>query len=394
MTTHFADQLTRQRRSRLDSVLVDLDVPAILTADPFSTRYITGTRNMFVHNLTGPDRLVLAFAGGKTVLWEFAGCEHLWHGTVGVDEMRIAPSLNAKKTPLFREEVSAFVAEVAALCRAESDSDGRVAIEALDAPVADALRAAGLTVLDATGPMQVAQMIKQPLELTAMAEAMEVTEAATAALEQAIQPGRTEQEVWAEFHRALIAGGGEFTVTRLLQAGERTFPYFQEASDHVLAAGDLVCFDTDAVSLHGYSVDFSRTFLCGDIDPTEKQLVLHRLASEQLFHNAANLAAGRTFEEFARRAFDVPEPYRRYGYYQLAHGLGLAGGHPNVPRAGDAPYALPGEFEPGMVICVESYVGDPESIQGVKVEDQFLITEAGVSPMSTYPFDQQLHPRP
>lgn len=389
-TTAPLESLVADRRDRLNDVLVANDIPALLTSDPFSIRYITGTRNMLVHNLTGPDRLVLAFANGPTVLWEFAGCEHLWADHDGVDEIRPAPGLNAKKTPNFRTEAARFAAEISSLCREQLGDDHRLAVEALDAPVTDALRSVGAIIGDATGPMQQAMAIKQPSELEAMRQAITVTQAATAELHAAIEPGRTEQEVWSEFHRSFIAAGGEFVVTRLLQSGLRTFPYFQEASDNQLRSGDLVCFDTDAVALHGYSVDFSRTFLCGDEAPTARQKSLHHLAVEQLSHNAANLKPGRSYEAFADLAFEVPEPHREHGYYQLAHGLGLAGGHPNIPRSTNGPYPLPGEFEPGMVICIESYVGDPDTRQGVKVEDQYLITDTGAEAMTTYPFDARL----
>ena len=43
-----------------------------------------------------------------------------------------------------------------------------------------------------------------------------------------------------------------------------------------------------------------------------------------------------------------------------------------------------------MVICVESYVGDPDTHQGVKLENQYLIRDDGVEVMSTYPFDARL----
>ena len=119
---------------------------------------------------------------------------------------------------------------------------------------------------------------------------------------------------------------------------------------------------------------------------------LYALPLEQLRHNAANLKPGRSFEEFAQLAFDVPEPHRDYGYYQLAHGLGLAGGHPNVPRIGPGRYGLPGDIEPGMVLCVESYIGDPQTRQGVKLEDQFLIHDDGVEQLSSYPLDRRLSP--
>ena len=384
------DELVAQRRRRLHHVMDAMGVDALLTADPFSVRYATGTRNMLVHGLTGPDRLALVIAGGPSVLWEFAGCEHLTAHAAHVDEQRPAPSLSAKKRVDPSGEIAEFASEIAADLHHHVGPHARLAVDRLEAPVVAALEARGVAATDGVAVMQAAMAIKQPAEVEAMRAAMCATEVATRTMEAAIEPGRTEQAVWAAFHAALIEGGGELVVTRLLQAGERTFPYFQEASGHVLSSGDLVCFDSDAVGAGGYSVDFSRTFLCGPDEASAAQRHLYRLALEQLEHNAANLAPGRSFESFAAAAFEVPEPHARYGYYQLAHGLGLAGGHPNIPRVGDGPYPLPGCFEPGMVICVESYVGDPDSQQGVKLENQYLITADGVEQMSTYPFDDRL----
>jgi Xaa-Pro aminopeptidase len=51
---------------------------------------------------------------------------------------------------------------------------------------------------------------------------------------------------------------------------------------------------------------------------------------------------------------------------------------------------MPGAFEPGMVVCIESYIGDPKSAQGVKLEDQFLINEDGAERLTRYPFDPRL----
>lgn len=381
------DPLVLQRRQRLACVMDRFDAPALLTCDPVSVRYATGTRNMLVHGMTGPDRIALVFAGGHTILWEFAGCEHLTSTATHVDEQRLAPALSAKKAVGFRDEIRRFSAEIADACTRHGGIDVRLAVEGFDANTTDALRTDGITLLDGVDVMQTAMSIKQPAEIDAMRAAMVMTMSAAADMQRAITPGATEQDVWSEFHRSLIAGGGELVVTRLLQAGERTFPYFQEASAHELRAGDLVCFDSDAVGVGGYSVDFSRTFLCGEGPASATQRALHQLALEQLEHNAANLAPGRSFETFARSAFDVPEPYARYGYYQLAHGLGMLGGHPNIPRVGDDPYPLPGDIEPGMVICVESYVGDPTSRQGVKLENQYLIADDHVELMSSFPFD-------
>jgi Xaa-Pro dipeptidase len=368
-------------------------VAALLIADPISILYATGARNMTVHGFTGPDRFVLIFADGPTILYEFAGCDHLAAGLTTIDEIRSAPGISAKKTLYFLDEIDRFADEVLDECRAHLGADSlELAVEKMDFSMTDALRSRGIGLVDATLVMQIAMAIKQPAEITAIREAMVAVERATGELEAAIAPGVTENEVWAAFHRGLIAGGGEYVVARLLQSGERTFPYFLEASDHRLAIGDLVCFDTDAMGMLGYAIDFSRTFLCGDVRATSVQRRLYALALEQLRHNAGNLAPGRSFEEFAGRAFDVPEPHRGYGYYQLAHGLGLAGGHPNVPRLGPGRYGLPGAIEPGMVLCVESYIGDPETRQGVKLEDQFLIHDDHVEQLSNYPLDPRLAP--
>ena len=390
---HLIDQvsLVSQRKSRLLDVMRSHDVPVILTTDPISILYATGARNMTIHGFTGPDRFMLLFQDGYTVLYEFAGCEHLAAELSEINEIRPAPGITAKKTLLYADQVTAFANEVFAVCSERmSGTKQRIAVEKLEFPMTDSLRSKGFHLIDAGPTIQLSMSIKQPEELEAIRQAMRVVEKATTELESAITPGATENEVWAAFHRGLIASGGEYVVTRLLQAGARTFPYFLESSDHQLQSGDLVCFDTDAMSLHSYSIDFSRTFLCGDVSPTPQQKSLYRLALDQLEHNASQLAPGRSFEEFARNAFEVPERYRDYGYYQLAHGLGLAGGYPNVPRISDTTYGLPGEMLPGMVLCIESYIGDEQTQQGVKLEDQYFIHENYVERLSLYPLDARL----
>jgi Xaa-Pro aminopeptidase len=43
-----------------------------------------------------------------------------------------------------------------------------------------------------------------------------------------------------------------------------------------------------------------------------------------------------------------------------------------------------------MTICVESYIGEAGGCEGVKLEQQVLITEDGVELLSTFPFDEDL----
>ena len=40
-----------------------------------------------------------------------------------------------------------------------------------------------------------------------------------------------------------------------------------------------------------------------------------------------------------------------------------------------------------MTLCVESYVGPDDGGEGVKLEEQILVTEDGIELLSTYPLE-------
>lgn len=384
-------ELHEQRNRRLRGVMDALGVPALLTPDPINIGYACGHRNMSVYGLMGPSRFMLVVAGGPTVLFEFAGCEHVSSRLTVVDEVRQAPTMTANSGSAYRASLERFAAEIAAELRQRHPEDLRLAVEKVDFEFSDALRRHGLSLLDATAVLLEARRIKQPLELEVMRVATSRVEDAVTTLETSMHEGMTENEAWATFHRHLIANGGEYVVTRLFQSGPNTFPYFRECGERRIRDGDLVCLDTDATGYLGYAVDFSRSFLCGDVHATPTQRDLYGLALEQLQHNAALLAAGVTYEQFARSAWPMPDAYQPYRYYCLAHGIGVSGEHPNVPiAAAGAPYDFDGMFEPSMVVCVESYIGCAESQQGVKLEDQFLITDTGAERLGSYPFSATL----
>ena len=55
----------------------------------------------------------------------------------------------------------------------------------------------------------------------------------------------------------------------------------------------------------------------------------------------------------------------------------------------DAPSA-DGLIEPNMTLCIESYIGAEDGAEGVKLEEQVLITEQGPQLMSQFPFEVDL----
>ena len=46
------------------------------------------------------------------------------------------------------------------------------------------------------------------------------------------------------------------------------------------------------------------------------------------------------------------------------------------------------ELEPDMTLSIESYMGPEGGGEGVKLEEQVLITEDGVEPLSTLPLEE------
>lgn len=376
------------RLERLRATMRSRSVPVVITADPIDIFYATGVRNMTLFSMMGAARFVAVFVDGPAIAWEFAGSEHLATDVRTVDEVRTAPGVTALGGSRYRAAIDDFAAEIAGLC----DEHGAdiVGIEGFGHEVTDALRADGLSLCSATEVFVESRRIKLPGEIEVMREGIGRVTDAVAHMVEHLRAGTTEIEVWSHFHQHLIATDGEYVSTRLVQAGERTFPYFQEAGPHPISDGDLFCIDTDAIAYGGYGVDFSRCYSVG-ADPTAEQRSLHAKALDQLEHNAELLGPGMSFSEFARSAWVVPARHAPWGYYCLAHGLGLCGEHPYVPlaRAG-ATYDLDGGFEPGMVICIESYIGDEALRQGVKLEDQYLITDVGAERLTTAPFDPTL----
>ena len=69
----------------------------------------------------------------------------------------------------------------------------------------------------------------------------------------------------------------------------------------------------------------------------------------------------------------------------------MTGEYPYLYHRADYPDAgYDGNIEPGMVICVESYIGENSGDEGVKLEEQVLVTETGYQNLSMFPFEESL----
>ncbi len=76
----------------------------------------------------------------------------------------------------------------------------------------------------------------------------------------------------------------------------------------------------------------------------------------------------------------------------VAHGIGLCDEYPSIFHRQDyeAGAGYDGQIEAGMTLCVESYIGAVGGREGVKLEQQVLVTERGTALLSRFPFEEAL----
>ena len=382
------------RLSRLRSEMRRCDVAACLLVDPVNIRYACGARNMQIFTARNPARYLYLTAddGGPVVLFEFTGALHLGDGLETLTEVR--PATTASFVAAGEEIASVerrWASEIAALVGETVGRDATLGLERVNAGAALALDAEGIRIVDAQESVERARAIKGQEELACQIASMRATERAMAAMEAQIEPGITENALWSVFHQQVIAEGGDYIETRLLSSGGNTNPWFQETSDKVIGRDELIAFDTDVVGCHGYYADYSRTFHAGPGVPSTEQRDLYRMAHEQVHHNMGIIEPGLTFAEYSERAWDLPDRFAAHRYYLSSHGVGMTGEYPYLYHAQDfAFFGYDGVIEPGMTLCVESFIGGPDTSEGVKLEQQVLVSETGTELMSLYPFDDAL----
>ncbi len=115
------------------------------------------------------------------------------------------------------------------------------------------------------------------------------------------------------------------------------------------------------------------------------------VALQHITANEAILKPGVGFTELTELGHRLPEEFRAQRYGVKYHGVGLCDEFPCIyyPEdfiAGAFDYVL----EPGMVLCVEAYIGAVGGRPGVKLENQVLITETGPENLTRCPFDDRL----
>jgi Xaa-Pro aminopeptidase len=222
------------------------------------------------------------------------------------------------------------------------------------------------------------QAIKDADELALMRQAVACSAAAYASARSAIAPGVSELEVREAGHRAAVLEAGEI----VFHNGDyRSGVPGGFARNRSIEAGELYIIDA-WTCFRGYWSDLSRTFAVSE--PTPLQREVHDYVAEVLRGVQGEIRPGRDGMEI----WQWLDARLREHPHLRETGLRGHGGHSIGLRAHEPPDInrdRGGALLPGMVLCVEPSGYSPQLNAGVRLENQFLVTETGCDLLSDVP---------
>ena len=387
--------LPRMRRYRLNRVreqLIARDYAAVVLLSPYSIRYATGVRNCAIFQTHIQAGYLFVPAEGPVVYFDSAPGLATAAGLETVDACRadVLPLSYMFAGARAGEWFRTWARQMADLVDRYGGGNRRLGVERAGTRAPLAFDGLNIDVRDGADIIEAARAIKSPEEILCMNAAIAAAEDGMWRMRDALRPGITEMQLWSHLWHANIEAGGDWIECRLLSAGDRTNPWQQEASSRPIRAGELLCFDTDMVGPFGYAADISRAYFCGPGKPSAYQKELYSRAHEEVHHNLELMKPGMGFREITEKGFKQPERFRDQHYPVMAHGIGMSDEWPCIYYPQDAALIYDGQLEPGMCMCVESYVGEVGGPEGVKLEQQVVITETGHIVLSRFPFEDIL----
>ncbi len=237
-----------------------------------------------------------------------------------------------------------------------------------------AARVPGTRIVNSHNLIRRMRMVKEPRELELIRQAIAATERGLRAGIRAARPGMREFElrtiIEAEFR---AAGARGLAFPSVVGTGPNSAVLHYTGSDAVIRAGDLILCDVGA-AVGGYAADITRTFPVDGRFTAEQRRVYDTVLKAQETA-LGTLRAGAVYEDVQESARAV---IRAAGHIDdFWHGLGHFVGL-EVHDAGIYAEPLPA----GAVVTVEPGIYLPERGFGIRIEDDYLVTQRGYEHLS------------
>lgn len=219
--------------------------------------------------------------------------------------------------------------------------------------------------------------VKSEEELSFIAKAQSITDAAFADLLKVIKVGMTEIDIRVELEYLMAKHGAEgLAFDTIVASGVNGSKPHAHPTDKKIALGDAVTMDFGA-RYHGYCSDMTRTVFVGE--PTDEMRNIYNvvlMAQKAGIANAYCGMTGREYDAFCREVIKA-NGYEQYFTHSTGHSLGIDIHEP--PYGSMRTENIIGNnqlitCEPGIYVL---------GVGGVRIEDLLVVKETGVVDLTT-----------
>jgi Xaa-Pro aminopeptidase len=386
-----AEELRQARVARVQALLRESDLDALLVFKDENVRYLTGLRAQLISGKTALlNGCLLRQDGPPTMLISGGDLQRARNAMTWIEEFHPIPILEA--TGLIE---GAFETTLAPLLRRHDLDKGRIGIDECSFILVKQFGRSlpGAELDDGDSLMQRARLVKFREEIALMEEASAIAEAVTETAIATVAPGVREMEVAAEAMRTLYRLGGEMAhlATPFVASGEHMAPPNRLCTDKIIREGDLVFIDIGAM-WNGYFSDIGRTVICGR--PSRRQQEVYTAVYEALMAGTAAMRPGNTNDDVADAITGVADDHGlSEDFISLFIGHGIGAGANEPPYVGESlAGAASVPLEVGMTFALEPLIWVPgvRGGAGVRLEDTIMVDEQGGRQLTRTAFDERL----
>lgn len=351
----------RNRQRRVLELMQAKGLDAVLVTQAEHVQYLAGTRFAWTFQpaalLTSDGRLTLVApqkAPERAAADEILTYEAKWHSTL-------------------RNDQRATSAQVLLAAQAGRPPLGRVGVEfSSSSRHYDPLAA---EFVDIEPDLYLLRLRKDPDELALLRQAIAATGKMYETARAILRPGLTELQMFNALQAAAVEQCGEMLTGtgNDYQCAARGGPPRPRAA----AAGELYILDLGP-AFRGYFADNCRTLAV--TEPDETQLAAWRRIAAVFAHVEATVKPGKSCRELFEevQAMLDEAPVGKFNHH-LGHGIGL------FPHEG--PHLNPfwdDTFAAGQVFACEPGLYAPALRAGIRLENDYLVTESGVELLSKF----------
>jgi len=387
------ERLRTERLRRLNDALEASELGALLTFDFSNIRYMTST-HIGTWAMDKLIRFALLPRGGEPIVWDFgsAARHHQLYNPWLDGPARARAGISTLRGAFHPD--AGIAEEVARKVAAELADRGLagepVGVDIIEMPILSALNAAGLTVVDGQQTFLSARRIKTPDEITLLAQACSMVDAAYEELYAFLRPGVRENECVGLVSKVLYDLGSEYVEGVNAISGERCSPHPHVYSDRIIRPGDPAFFDI-LHSYMGYRTCYYRCFAVGSASPAQRDAYVR--CREYMDRAIALVKPGATTADIVSvwpRAEEFGFANEEAAFaLQYGHGVGLSiWEKPIFSRLVSLDH--PETLEEGMVFALETYWPAADGWSAARIEEEVVVTSQGCEVITKFPAEDLL----